>query len=147
MGNEVFIVLGVLAIVWIGILILRVPAFVAFFSLLTGQVISSEVSLNIVSSEFTKIGLLLLPFALTIFLLRGRTPKSRLFTEFLPAFSTAIVLVLLLYPMVDSLRIGLDMASNDQIGQYRSWLLIACSGLVLTMGLLHYPKSHDGKHH
>ena len=147
MGNEVFIVLGVLAIVWIGILILRVPAFVAFFSLLVGQVISSEVSLNIVSSEFIKIGLLLLPFALTTFLLRGRTPKSRLFTEFLPAFSTAVVLVLLLYPMVDSLRIGLDMASNDQIGQYRSWLLIACSGLVLAMGLLHYPKSHDGKHH
>lgn len=147
MGNEVFIVLGVLAIVWIGILILRVPAFVAFFSLLVGQVISSEVSLNIVSSEFIKTMLLLLPFALTTFLLRGRTPKSRLFTEFLPAFSTAVVLVLLLYPMVDSLRIGLDMASSDQIGQYRSWLLIACSGLVLTMGLLHYPKSHDGKHH
>lgn len=147
MGAEVLIVPAVLAVVWIGILVLRVPTLPAFLSLLIGGLISSEVSLSISSSTATEIGLLVLPLAVTIFILRGRSPKSKLMMEFMPALAVAIVLVLFLYPSVNELRNGLDMVTNDKIADYRPWLLISSSILVLVNSLLAYPKSHDSKHH
>ncbi len=146
MSTELIILLATLAVVWIGILILRVPAFVAFFALLVGQLLSVELALNINTSEFMSMTILVLPLLLTVLLLKGRAPKSKLPMEFLPAFSVAVVLILFLYPMVDQLRIGIEIATNDRISDYRSWLLIVCSGLVLVTTLLNYPKPDHGKH-
>lgn len=141
------IVLAVLAVVWIGILVLRVPTLPAFFSLLVGSLISSEVSLNISSSTVSNIAILILPLAITIFLLKGSTPKSKLMMEFIPALATAIVLVLLLYPSIDQLRVGLELATNGKIAEYRPWLLVVSSVSVLVISLLSHHKTHDSKHH
>ncbi len=147
MGNELIVVAIILAVVWIGILVLRVPAFVAFFSLLVGQVLATELSLNISGFKYSQTVILLLPLAVTLFLLRNRVPKSKLLTEFLPAFSVAIVLMLFLYPMIDALRISLDIVTNDKLVDYRSWLLVISSVLILVTALLNYPKPDHGKHH
>ena len=147
MGNELIIVAIILAIVWIGILVLRVPAFVAFFSLLVGQVLSTELSLNISGFKYSQVVLLVFPLAVTMFLLRGRVPKSKLLVEFLPAFSVAVVLMLFLYPMIYALSVALDIVTNNRLMDYKSWLLVISSVLILTTALLNYPKSHEGKHH
>ena len=147
MGNELIIVAIILAIVWIGILVLRVPAFVAFFSLLVGQVLSTELALNISGFKYSQVVLLVLPLAVTMFLLRGRVPKSKLLVEFLPAFSVAVVLMLFLYPMIYALSVALDIVTNNRLMDYKSWLLVISSVLILTTALLNYPKSHEGKHH
>ncbi len=147
MGNELIIVAIILAIVWIGILVLRVPAFVAFFSLLVGQVLSTELALNISGFKYSQVVLLVLPLAVTMFLLRGRVPKSKLLVEFLPAFSVAVVLMLFLYPMIYALSAALDIVTNNRLMDYKSWLLVISSVLILTTALLNYPKSHEGKHH
>jgi ABC-type antimicrobial peptide transport system permease subunit len=146
-GNELIIVAIILAVVWIGILILRVPAFVAFFSLLVGQVLATELSLNISGFKYSQAVLLVLPLAITLFLLRKRVPKSKLMMEFLPSLCVAVALMLFLYPTVDVLKTSLDIVTSDKIADYRSWILIISSVIVFVSAVMNYPKSDEGKKH
>jgi hypothetical protein len=154
--NEMLILGGIVAALWLGLLFLRVPSAIAFLSLLIGQLLSTEASGDVYSFvgsviqvhqlQHVQMALLLLPLLLTILFLRGRVPKSKLFIEAVPTLLLAALAILLLAPLLTQLNILLDMASGDKIQAYKSIIVVAASISGLLSAWLSYPKIHD-KHH
>lgn len=146
MPNDLIIVGSVLAVIWIGILILRVPAFVAFFSLLVGQVLAGQIRLNFRYSDAV---LIVAPMLVTMFLLRHRVPKSKLMMEFLPSLCVSVATISFVYPVVYVLQQSVNQVSSYQFTKYRPWVLVVTSVIVLIFALLNYPKNHEEhkKHH
>lgn len=146
MPNDLIIVGSIVAVVWLVILVLRVPAFVAFFSLLVGQVLAGQIRLNFKYSDAV---LIVAPMLVTMFLLRHRVPKSKLMMEFLPGLCVAVATVSFVYPVVYAVQQAVNQVSNYQFAKYRPWVLVATSVIVLVFALINYPKNHDEskKHH
>lgn len=147
MRPELIILLAAVAVIWITVLILRVSSTAAFLAVLVGNILANELSFSGLNSPAFKIALLLAPLGLTILLLRGSVGKSKLFMEILPALATSIGLILFIYPLISPLRVGLEIATNDQIIDYRPWLLAGSGLVVLLSVLLNRSKHKDGKHH
>lgn len=153
--EEMLILGGVVAVVWFAIIYLRVPSFAAFFSLLIGQLLNNEASseaydfasgvIGVSEFNYVKLALLLLPLAITILLLRGRRPKSKLALDLIPALFVALVAVLLAYPLIPGGEDLVEMATNDQVDRYKTVLLIAASISGLLSAWTSYPKT-EGKH-
>lgn len=156
MANEFIILAVIVAVIWVGILFLRVPAFAVLFSLLVGQVLSTkggEDAYRFASSvsgvahfQYVQVGLLVLPFILTMVFLKGRALKSKLAFEIVPALFAAITLPLLLYPLVPVLKNAVDIALNDQFSRYSTISLIIASVLGLVSVWVSFPKPHSDKH-
>lgn len=151
------LVLGIiLAALWFIILRLRVPSFVAFFSLLIGQMLATEASsdvyefisslLNIPEFRYVQLALLLLPLLLTILLLKGRVAGSKLAIEFLPALFVAATTVALLYPFVPELQESINQATEYKTEYYKTIIIGAASISGLLSAWLTYPKPHADKH-
>lgn len=144
------------AALWIAILALRVPSFVAFFSLLVGQLLATEASgdvyefvgslLNIPEFRYVQVALLFLPLLLTVLFLKGRVPKSKLPIEFIPALFVAATAMSLLYPLVPALQSALDAATEDKTAYYKTIVIGAASVSGLLSAWLTYPKPHSDKH-
>lgn len=156
MTNEFIILVVIVAVIWAGILFLRVPAFAVLFSLLAGQVLSSkggedayrfasEVS-GVAQFQYVQVALLVLPVILTAVFLRGRAQKSKLAFEIVPALFASITLLLLLYPLVPVLKSAMDIAFNDQIDRYGSVSLIVAAALGLVSVWISFPKANNSKH-
>ena len=158
--NELLILGGLTAGAWLGLLMLRVPSSIAFLSLLIGQLLSNEASLdvyNFVGSvtqvsdlRLVQIVLLLLPLLLTILFLRGRVPKSKMVIEAVPVLLVVALAVLLVSPLVPQLGALLETATNNRLDAYRSIIVIAASISGLLSAWLSYPKAakdHGKKHH
>ena len=155
--NEMLVLGAIVVGIWLLILLLRVPASVAFFSLLVGQLLATEASsdvyefiggiLNVKDIKYIQIALLVLPLLLTILFLRGRVKKSQLLIEAIPALFVALVAVLLAYPLIPELQSVVDSATQNKSEQYRSVILLgaAVSGLFSTW--MSYPKPHDKHKH
>jgi hypothetical protein len=157
--NEMIILGTILAGLWILILWLRVPASVAFFSLLVGQLLASEASsdvyefisgvMSIPEARYVQIFLLVLPLFLTVLFMRGRVKKSQLPIELIPALFVALIRELLAVPFIPELQTIVDSVTKDQSEQYRSVVLLAAAVSGLFSAWMSYPKPHDkhGKHH
>lgn len=153
--NELLILSGIVAALWLAIVILRVPAFAAFFSLLVGQLLSAEASkdayefagwlVGVSELRYVQLSLLLLPFILTLLILRGRRAKSKLALDIIPALFAAVVTAILAYPLIPNGEAFVEMATNDQIERYKTVLLIAASVSGLLSAWTSYPKT-SGKH-
>lgn len=151
--NEMLMVSGIIIGLWLLILLLRVPASVAFFSLLVGQLLATDASgdvyefiggvLNVNDIKIIQITLLILPLALTILFLRGRVKKSQFFIEAIPAFFVAVVAVLLAYPLIPALQTIVDTATQSRSEQYKSLILLAAAVSGLFSTWMNYPKPHD----
>lgn len=148
------LILGAIVIgLWLLILTLRVPASVAFFSLLVGQLLTTEASsdvyefiggvLRVNDIKVIQIVLLVLPLALTILFLRGRVKKSQFFIEAIPAFFVAVVAVLLAYPLILALQTIVDSATQNRSEDYKSVILLAAAVSGLFSTWMNYPKPHD----
>lgn len=156
MPTELLLTIAITSGLSFAILFLRVPAFAVLFSLLVGQVLSTQASTdvyqfvadvtNIARYEYVQIALLVVPFVLTIVFLRGRAPKSKLAFEFLPAVFASLTLLLLLYPLLPFVKNLLDIASRDQIEAYGSLSLVIASILGLISVWISFPKPHKDKH-
>jgi hypothetical protein len=150
--------LGILfAVVLLAIVYLRVPSFVAFFSLLVGQLLATEASedvyefagsvLNIAEFRYVQVALLLLPFLLTILFLKGRVPKSKLFIEILPAAFVSATAITLLYPLIPELQDALVSATEGRIDDYKTIVISAASISGLVSAWLTYPKHGSSDKH
>lgn len=145
------------------ILLLRSEAAIVFFSLCAGTVLLEFVGENAVLAAdalipggnpeiATKLVLLLVPFALSIFLLRKSVPSSKLFYNLLPAVGAGLSSVLLVEPL---LPFGAQKALTDgpfwtAIFSSRD-LIIGATMLVslLSLWLMHrggHAKGHKKKH-
>jgi hypothetical protein len=151
--NELLILGGILAALWIGLLILRVPSSIAFLSLLIGQLLSTEASVDVYSFigsilhiseiKYVQMALLLLPLLLTLLFLRGRVSKAKMGIEALPVLFVAALTILLLAPLLRPLQTILDAATKDQLEAYKSIIVIAASISGLLSAWLSYPKLHS----
>lgn len=156
MTTELIVVMAAAGIIWFAILFLRIPAFAALFSLLIGQMLSSQAGedayqfasglTGIAQYQYVQIALLLLPFILTAYFLKGRTSKSKLAYEAMPALFTSLTLLLLLYPLLPILTTVMDIATNDTLEQYKVLVFIAASVLGLISVWTSVPKAHADKH-
>lgn len=153
---EIVMLGAILAGLAIVLLALRVPSFVAFFSLLIGQLLATQstndvydfagsiVHLN--DSRYVQIALLFLPVLLTILFLRGRVAKSKLVIEFIPALFVAATALVLLYPLVPEFQSKLDQITSGRIQMYQTAVIIAASISGLLSAWMSYPKPAHGKH-
>lgn len=156
MSVELIVAIAITAGLSSVILFFRVPAFAVLFSLLVGQVLSSQASTDVYQFvadvshltryEYVQIALLVVPFVLTVVFLRGRASKSKLAFEFIPAICASLTLLLLLYPLLPTVKNLLDIASRDQIEGYASFSLIIASLLGLVSVWVSYPKPRKDKH-
>lgn len=136
---------------------LRVPSSIAFLSLLIGQLLTNEASVEVYNlvAALTPIGqlrdvqviLLLLPLLLTILFLKGRIPKSKLAIEALPTLFVVGLCVVLLSPVIQELKIFVDMATDDQADTYNTIIVIAASVSGLLSAWFSYPRPAHDKHH
>lgn len=135
---------------------LRIPAAFVFFSLLVGQLLVSQVSIdaysfissavNNVNIEWVKLLLLLLPMILTMLFLKGSISKSKIFLEVVPAILTGATLVILLYPLVPALQNVLKNTPIwQQIDNYKSLITFGASLSSLITSWMTFSKA--GKHH
>ncbi len=153
--NELLILGGITVVCWIGLLLLRVPSSIALLSLLLGQLLANEASADVYSFlgslfnvgqlSYIQVALLLLPLLLTILFLRHRVPKHKLAIEAFPALLLVALTMLLLEPLLPVLSTLLNIASNDQLGAYKTIVVIAASVSGLLSAWLSYPKAHG--HH
>lgn len=148
---------GILAVAWIGLLLLRVPSSIAFLSLLIGQLLSSETGgdvydfvgslLHVSDLRYVQMALLLLPLILTILFLRNHVPKAKLMIEALPILFVVALTILLLAPLLEPQDNLVNSATNDQVGTYKTVIVIAASISGLLSAWISYPKAHkEGKH-
>lgn len=157
--NETLILGGLLIGLWLLILLLRVPSSVAFFSLLVGQLLSTEAGndayefasgmIQINEIRYVQLVLLLLPLVLTIIFMRGRVKKSMLAVELVPALFVSAVTLMLAYPLIPELQTLVDAATQDRSQDYRTVLLMAAAVSGIISAWMSYPKPAEkhGKHH
>lgn len=153
--DELLVVGAIIAAAWFILVFLRVPAFAAFFSLLVGQMLSAQAStdayefiggvINIPEIRYAQIGLMLLPLLLTILFLRGHVAKSKLGIEIIPSLFVVLVGILLVSPLLPGLERVVYEASQGQIDQYKTIILIAASVSGLLSAWISYPKPHSDK--
>jgi uncharacterized membrane protein len=110
------IVLAALAVVpTLAIVLLRVNGAIAFMSLCLGNVliaytasdvegvVSSFTSRNPLStSQWTQLGLLVVPFLLTVLFTRGSVKGSKKYSNALPALATGLLFALLVVPLLSA---------------------------------------------
>lgn len=156
--NEMLIIGGLVALTWVGLLLLRVPSSIAFLSLLIGQLLSTEASselyrfatnfIQVPQFRYVQLGLLVLPLIITLILMRNRVSRSKISIEFLPILFVSALAILLIAPLVPALQSVLDIASGDRLPAIKSIVVIAASVSGLLSAWLTYPKAiKASKHH
>jgi hypothetical protein len=157
--NEMLILGGVLLAGWAGLIWLRAPSSIAFLSLLIGQLLSTEASVDVYGliGSLTSINdiryiqatLLLLPLGLTLLLLRNRVAKSKVMIEALPLLFVVALTIVLVSSVIPEVKTSLDMATDDQLDAYKTIVVVAASVSGLLSAWLSYPKpahKEHGKH-
>jgi hypothetical protein len=127
----------------------RVPATILFFSLLVGQVLSTEISgevfswaaaaLRIQDYGQVQLGLLVLPPLLTILFLRHRAAKSKAFIEFIPMIFFVTALAIFAYPHVPAIQSALETITNHRVETYKNVIVAAASLSSLLSAWFTYP--------
>lgn len=139
------------------ILKFRVPSALVFFSLLVGQLLAENLADDVFLSVNSYAGngivpwiqpaLLFLPAILTLVFLRGSVGKAKMLVELAPAILTGVSAVLLLDPLLSSLRQNGNGVLWQNIDTYKSLLFFAASITSLFTSWFTFPKSRFGKRH
>lgn len=143
------------------IVLLRANAALVFLSLCLGVVLvefvanDADLMLSAVSTRATpnnvKILLLIIPMALTIFLMAKTVKSSRLMLNALPALGAGLLLALLVVPLLPPHTAEAVMKSSSwqQVQKLQDMIVGASALLSLFFLWLQRPKAHDkhGKKH
>lgn len=153
--NEILIVGGIVLGLWIALVFLRAPSSIAFLSLLIGQLVVAEASddvygfasgvVGVVTEEHVKLGLLVLPLAVTLLLMRGRTPSSKVSIDAVPNLFVAALSIVLASTYIAPLNSLLEIATNDQLGAYKGIIVVLTCATGLVSAWMNFPKHSSGR--
>lgn len=155
--NEMLILGGILAAVWLALMYMRVPSSIAFLSILIGQLLSQEAGANVYDfvtsilqvneARYLEMALLLLPLLLTVLFLRNRVPQAKLYVEAVPLLLVSALTLSLLGPLIPELNDLMVKATDNQIESYKSIIVVASTVSALLSAWLSYPKISTKKKH
>lgn len=149
LSQDVIIAGGSLLIVWIMLIVLRVPSSVAMLGVLVGQVISAEIPSRLPYNRWWPLGLLIAPMLTVMLLARGRINKSKILLELIGLLCVAVSMVILSYPLIDKLQSSINIATEYKFHEYSAEVLSIAVFLAMVIAVFVYPKNdkHDKKHH
>lgn len=150
--NELLI-LGALVLVPVSMFgILRVPAIVVFFSVLIGNLLATEASVeayefvsglfNLEQYKYIQLGLFVLPIVLGVLFMRGRVPKSKIVIEVLPHLFATLLAIVLLFPILPELKSFADKTSDGQIDEFATLIIVISAVFAIFSLWKSYPKAH-----
>ena len=161
------LVLAALALLPVlAIVLLRVNGAIAFMSLCVGSVLVTYVSGDIndmftsfaakgalSANQWVQLGLLVVPFILTILFTRGSVSGSKRFTNVLPALASGMLFALLLVPLLSAnvQRHIKHLSVWHQLNAMQTSVILGGAAFSLLFLLLTHRKSGDegkkgGKH-
>lgn len=136
--------------IWILLLLQRVPAMALFFSLLVGQILSTEVSgevYSIISGSYgsqdyslVQLGLLLTPVLLTVLFLRHKVPSSKLLVEAIPMLFVVATAAIFAYPHVPVIQDVLEEVTHHKVETYKNVIITIASLSNLVSAWFAYPR-------
>lgn len=160
------LVLGALALLpALVILFLRVNGAIAFMSLCLGSVLVTYVSGDVLSiftsfsasknplgaNQWVHLGLLVVPFLLTILFTRGSVSGAKKVTNFLPAVASGLLFTLLVVPLLsaDLQRQIRHLPAWHQLDNLQTAVLLGGAAFSLVFLLFTHLKKHgnDEKKH
>jgi len=148
----------------LAILLLRVNGAIAFMGLCLGSVMVTYVSSDVngiltsfsaskntlTTSQWAQMGLLVIPFLLTILFTRGNVHGSKRFTNFLPALATGLLFTLLTVPLLAAnvQRHIHKLSVWHQLDSLQTAVILGGAVFSLAFLLLTHRKSHgdEAKH-
>lgn len=134
---------------WIFLLFQRVPAMVMFFSLLVGQILSTEVSGEIysivagtigVGYQQVQLGLLLIPAGLSVLFLRHKVLRSKLLVEAIPMLFVVSAMAIFAYPHVHQIQDVLEEVTDHKVETYKNVIITIASLSSLFSAWFSYPQ-------
>jgi hypothetical protein len=151
--DETLVFAVVLLGAWLFLLRQRVPAMALFFSLLAGQILSTEISgevygrvadaAHISDFEQVRFGLLLAPVILTIIFMRHRAPSSRLLIEAIPMLFTVAAIAIFAYPYVGAIQEVLEEVTDHKVETYKNVIIgVATVSNLLSVWFSHASGGH-----
>lgn len=146
MDNDILIVAGSIMAVLVVVLAFRVSVLPAFFALVIGQLIVSYSGFGFFDQRIPDLIMLFGLFGLTVLLTHGRS-HAKLSHELIPAFSLAIVFLLMLYPYVEILRSAFLSFDVFGIANSKMNIIIGLSILVLITTILGHRKATKTRKH
>ncbi len=158
------IILAALALVpLVVITVLKVNGAIAFMSLCLGSVLVSYTSPDVTSliaafnpkhtlntNQWVQLGLLVVPFLLTILFTRGSVNGSKRFTNVLPALASGLLFALLITPLLSSgLQHHIQSQSIwKQLSNGQTAVVLGGAAFSLLFLLFtHRTRGHDDKKH
>jgi hypothetical protein len=151
--NETVMFAGALVGTWLLLLWQRAPATTLFFSLLVGQILSTEVSgevYSIVSErtdvneyQYVQLGLLIAPVLLTLLFLRHKVHRSNSIIEAIPMLFVVSALAIFAYPHVPQIQNVLEEVTDHKVETYKNIIITVASLSSLVSAWFSYP--HMGK--
>ena len=135
--------------IWVFLLYQRVPAMALFFSLLVGQILSTEVSGEVygiiagalrIDYAQVQLGLLLVPFLLTILFLRHKVPRSKFVLEAIPMIFVVAAAAIFAYPHVHQIQDVLEEATDHKVESYKNVIITIASLSSLFSAWFSYPQ-------
>lgn len=144
---------------WLLFLWQRVPASTLFFSLLVGQILSTEVSgeayslltksIEVSDYRYVQLGLLLLPVILTLLFLRRKVKRSKFLLEAIPMLFMVSAMAIFAYPHINFIQDVLDDVTNYRVETYKNVIITVASISSLFSAWFTYPghKGHSRKKH
>lgn len=146
--------LGLVAAIWVALVVLRAPATVLFFALLVGQLMSQQLSdevFNLVNEyaslgdvRYIHVALLILPILISLVVLRGRVNKSKRLIEIVPLLFVAASLMIFADNYL-ALSQNLPSQQVSLLETYEGLIVSAGAVLSLLSSWLSYPKPHKSK--
>lgn len=146
--------LGLVAAIWVVLVVLRAPATILFFALLVGQLMSQQLSdeaFNLINEyaslgdvRYVHVALLVLPLLISLAALRGRVSKSKRFIEIVPLLFVAASMMV----FADNYLALSQTLPSQQVSLLETYEgLVVSTGAVLSLlsSWLDYPRPHKDK--
>jgi len=154
--DNAFVLIGIVAAIWIFLVLMQVPATVVFFSILVGQLLAVQLSdetydlvtqyTSIPDFRYVQVALLLTPVVITILFLRGRVSKSKRLIEAVPLLLAAASITIFIDNYFAISR-SLPTDQSTLLRTYESLVVSAGAVLSLVSAWFSYPKPHKDKKH
>jgi len=155
--TETFVLSAAAVGLWVFFLWQRAPATTLFFSLLVGQILTTEVSgelyqniggLVVINSlEEMQVVLLLAPLVLTLIFLRHKIPRHKFVVEAIPMAFMVAALAVFVYPYAPAIQNVLEDLTNHRVETLKNIIVGGASITSLISAWFVYPGHKSTRKH